>query len=109
MRERTTAVWRSFTFSPGTTSARSTTVSTSRPRHAWMIRSSCSRLSLTMGSVGSAASRRRIPSRSEEHTSELQSRENLVCRLLLEKKKKKKTTNLKEIKPRHKNTCVELD
>src|SRR5690606_40889695 len=28
--------------------------------------------------------------RSEEHTSELQSRENLVCRLLLEKKKKRK-------------------
>src|SRR5690606_41699301 len=27
------------------------------------------------------------PERSEEHTSELQSRENLVCRLLLEKKK----------------------
>src|SRR5690606_41301181 len=33
-----------------------------------------------------AAGRRRHP-RSEEHTSELQSRENLVCRLLLEKKK----------------------
>src|SRR5690606_6239302 len=31
-----------------------------------------------------------IDQRSEEHTSELQSRENLVCRLLLEKKKKKK-------------------
>src|SRR5690606_40150966 len=30
--------------------------------------------------------------RSEEHTSELQSRENLVCRLLLEKKNKKKNT-----------------
>src|SRR5438874_7297710 len=29
-------------------------------------------------------------SRSEEHTSELQSRRDLVCRLLLEKKKKKK-------------------
>src|SRR5690606_41476047 len=29
------------------------------------------------------------PIRSEEHTSELQSRENLVCRLLLEKKKNK--------------------
>src|SRR5690606_41411807 len=28
------------------------------------------------------------PRRSEEHTSELQSRENLVCRLLLEKKKR---------------------
>src|SRR5258707_9389510 len=30
--------------------------------------------------------------RSEEHTSELQSRQYLVCRLLLEKKKKKKKT-----------------
>src|SRR5687768_18431357 len=30
------------------------------------------------------------PRRSEEHTSELQSRLHLVCRLLLEKKKKKK-------------------
>src|SRR3712207_9020603 len=29
---------------------------------------------------------RRLPSRSEEHTSELQSRQYLVCRLLLEKK-----------------------
>src|SRR2546427_4017835 len=33
--------------------------------------------------------RGRIQSRSEEHTSELQSQSNLVCRLLLEKKKKK--------------------
>src|SRR5207249_8340604 len=32
----------------------------------------------------------RLSSRSEEHTSELQSRFDLVCRLLLEKKKKKK-------------------
>src|SRR5258707_11628717 len=32
--------------------------------------------------------------RSEEHTSELQSRQYLVCRLLLEKKKKKKPTHL---------------
>src|SRR2546426_5578314 len=31
--------------------------------------------------------------RSEEHTSELQSPCNLVCRLLLEKKKKKRTTS----------------
>src|SRR3989475_7151383 len=31
-----------------------------------------------------------INARSEEHTSELQSQSNLVCRLLLEKKKKKK-------------------
>src|SRR2546422_5826242 len=33
--------------------------------------------------------RHRRPDRSEEHTSELQSRLHLVCRLLLEKKKKK--------------------
>src|SRR5207253_9693448 len=33
--------------------------------------------------------------RSEEHTSELQSRGHLVCRLLLEKKKKKKNTNIR--------------
>src|SRR5207253_5863556 len=32
--------------------------------------------------------------RSEEHTSELQSRGHLVCRLLLEKKKKKSTTQI---------------
>src|SRR5216683_7802972 len=35
-------------------------------------------------------------SRSEEHTSELQSRSDLVCRLLLEKKKKKRQPTLKE-------------
>src|SRR6266478_4763998 len=34
--------------------------------------------------------RRRVLVRSEEHTSELQSQSNLVCRLLLEKKKTKK-------------------
>src|SRR2546430_5147020 len=33
--------------------------------------------------------------RSEEHTSELQSQSNLVCRLLLEKKKKEKSLRLK--------------
>src|SRR5688572_32714721 len=36
-----------------------------------------------------------IDVRSEEHTSELQSQSNLVCRLLLEKKKKKKTPKSK--------------
>src|SRR5690606_41793718 len=40
-------------------------------------------------SAGPAPTAMRRPiSRSEEHTSELQSRENLVCRLLHEKKKK---------------------
>src|SRR5438445_3757727 len=36
--------------------------------------------------------------RSEEHTSELQSRQYLVCRLLLEKKKKKKNTKTQHCK-----------
>src|SRR2546427_1116988 len=36
-----------------------------------------------------AKNQRRFGGRSEEHTSELQSQSNLVCRLLLEKKKKR--------------------
>src|SRR3712207_7077346 len=36
----------------------------------------------------------RLDLRSEEHTSELQSRQYLVCRLLLEKKKKKNNSSL---------------
>src|SRR5690606_41114268 len=39
-----------------------------------------------------------VGDRSEEHTSELQSRENLVCRLLLEKKKNTDKTNSSESK-----------
>src|SRR2546427_5087218 len=56
---------------------------------------------------GGARAGRRAPEeisgeedRSEEHTSELQSQSNLVCRLLLEKKKKTK------IKQEHKNTIT---
>src|SRR2546427_1260490 len=37
----------------------------------------------------------RLETRSEEHTSELQSQSNLVCRLLLEKKKKKKRKQIR--------------
>src|SRR2546422_59224 len=42
------------------------------------------------------SSERRRFTRSEEHTSELQSRLHLVCRLLLEKKKKTQTTTAEE-------------
>src|SRR3712207_8183483 len=42
---------------------------------------------LLRGDAGAA-----VPDRSEEHTSELQSRQYLVCRLLLEKKIQKKIT-----------------
>src|SRR5258705_7848575 len=41
------------------------------------------------------------PSRSEEHTSELQSLRHLVCRLLLEKKKKKTQTNIAHVKTQY--------
>src|SRR5947209_13677402 len=41
------------------------------------------------GLVGSWRGKLRVCFRSEEHTSELQSRQYLVCRLLLEKKKSK--------------------
>src|SRR5688572_32647682 len=42
--------------------------------------------------------------RSEEHTSELQSQSNLVCRLLLEKKKQYSTNYTTLPRPRHKCT-----
>src|SRR6478672_12866939 len=48
---------------------------------------------------GSAAPGSSPPGRSEEHTSELQSRSDLVCRLLLEKKKKKRYKLLRRKRP----------
>src|SRR5688572_31858053 len=51
-------------------------------------------LRIALGGLGRFEDVARAPwvpyRRSEEHTSELQSQSNLVCRLLLEKKKKKK-------------------
>src|SRR6478735_12511997 len=49
-------------------------------------------------------SRSPVDSRSEEHTSELQSPCNLVCRLLLEKKKKKMRRN--PTKKKHKTSTT---
>src|SRR2546427_4516920 len=49
----------------------------------------CSSIAATARWASSPKSSSRYASRSEEHTSELQSQSNLVCRLLLEKKKKK--------------------
>src|SRR5438067_4310310 len=48
--------------------------------------------------------------RSEEHTSELQSRFDLVCRLLLEKKKKKKMklVKIKYKKKKHTNKLIHI-
>src|SRR2546429_3562915 len=64
-----------------------------RPRRGWQLRTSeVSRSSSASSRRRPIASRRiccrRLRPRSEEHTSELQSRLHLVCRLLLEKKKR---------------------
>src|SRR2546429_4377381 len=48
---------------------------------------------LPSGASAGAGPTRLITTRSEEHTSELQSRLHLVCRLLLEKKKKQNLLN----------------
>src|SRR6478735_9639138 len=55
-----------------------------------------------------ACGRRAPCARSEEHTSELQSPCNLVCRLLLEKKKKKKkqTLHKKKKKEQYENEII---
>src|SRR2546422_4308165 len=58
----------------------------------------------TWATVGSCAQVGRGV-RSEEHTSELQSRLHLVCRLLLEKKKKKKQTTNRSTRNQQKCTC----
>src|SRR5438067_10695119 len=50
---------------------------------------SVSRWNISSGKIGVRSSKR-----SEEHTSELQSRFDLVCRLLLEKKKKNNKDNI---------------
>src|SRR2546422_3954672 len=53
---------------------------------------------MTMNSISSCSgpAERGCCRRSEEHTSELQSRLHLVCRLLLEKKKKQRTRTTEE-------------
>src|SRR2546422_4928554 len=76
------------TLFPYTTLFRSTSSSLKRTRSPGTRRSVSRRSRSSQSSVQGSGSRR-----SEEHTSELQSRLHLVCRLLLEKKKKKKNRN----------------
>src|SRR5256885_10554656 len=67
-----------------------------------LFRSTCSTWcawSMRCAPIGPAG---RADARSEEHTSELQSPCNLVCRLLLEKKKKTRRTP----DPRHEHTAL---
>src|SRR3712207_7761361 len=57
------------------------------PLNAWARKASSARAMVGAGGGGADG-------RSEEHTSELQSRQYLVCRLLLEKKKKSTTSQM---------------
>src|SRR5437870_9376339 len=58
-----------------------------RPRQLFAARQHCRRLRHHLSGDGRQRAAQRPVGRSEEHTSELQSRGHLVCRLLLEKKK----------------------
>src|SRR2546427_3389574 len=54
------------------------------------------RIPIAMYSLWGSARMEARGTRSEEHTSELQSQSNLVCRLLLEKKKQEERTDVTE-------------
>src|SRR5690606_41885503 len=74
-----------------------TTLFRSKDEHGVRSSSTASSSSVWLGSPNFATVRManwRTNGRSEEHTSELQSRENLVCRLLLEKKKQRQLLHL---------------
>src|SRR3712207_8738632 len=89
------------TLFPYTTLFRSEVTQGARWPHYWCVcpdvgelppgERACDAAALGVGAWTSIPSRTR--SRSEEHTSELQSRQYLVCRLLLEKKKKTNNTH----------------
>src|SRR5690606_42007521 len=95
---------RRFSNATATTERYTLSLHDALPISTWAGSSTCASARTTRSAAGASAPtpRRRPPSspprrrrcgrrpprpRSEEHTSELQSRENLVCRLLLEKKK----------------------
>src|SRR5690625_6987349 len=62
---------------------------------------SCGHSGTSGSSSRTSLSPTREITRSEEHTSELQSRGHLVCRLLLEKKKQKQLPRLRQAHARH--------
>src|SRR2546429_5079574 len=90
------------TLFPYTTLFRSDSEGGRSPGERWF----CPNDFLCLGLHASANGRRH---RSEEHTSELQSRLHLVCRLLLEKKKKKKNRYQDDAANIHSGYSVERD
>src|SRR5258707_4274447 len=73
-----------------------------------LFRSGCGKSCSTTSDCSAASCRGCWPAacsaRSEEHTSELQSRQYLVCRLLLEKKKKNTNIYYRGLKPKQSTT-----
>src|SRR5260370_27172485 len=88
------------TLFPYTTLFRSVSALSSAPRAAQTETNAKEFNPDTSRSAAGTTSPARSPFRSEEHTSELQSHLNLVCRLLLEKKKKQKQ------KPNQDKYCI---
>src|SRR5437016_10988366 len=74
-----------------------------RPRRRGGLRCHCCRRITCWLQAGTYAQNPIV--RSEEHTSELQSLTNLVCRLLLEKKKKNTKHNNKSVNATHYKNC----
>src|SRR5436309_12314772 len=85
-----TTLFRSCLSLHGTSPSKTTNPTTARHASSPTASSAWRRVQRTRGR---AAHKSTAGARSEEHTSELQSRENLVCRLLLEKKKTQLTIN----------------
>src|SRR2546426_9007285 len=79
-----------------------------RPRARRRIRRPARAARCRDGGPAPRAPARRSWRRSEEHTSELQSPCNLVCRLLLEKKKKKSTIQFLRIHTSTQDTLIHL-
>src|SRR5436309_5336253 len=82
-------------------------ISTAGTTSGWRCRGACASSRGTSAATAGPVALVPRDDRSEEHTSELQSRENLVCRLLLEKKKKNKIKkyNTKDKKEISHNVC----
>src|SRR5438067_6214726 len=94
------------TLFPYTTLFRSTRPTSNSACRYMSVVASVNSLAITLASVYPGLKRDAaicgvLPIRSEEHTSELQSRFDLVCRLLLEKKKQNKSTKLYSILNRY--------
>src|SRR2546430_11024375 len=80
-----------------------TTLFRSPPYGGWSVRGATVPVS---GPYQVVAESPRFQARSEEHTSELQSQSNLVCRLLLEKKKNRRQSST--TRQRHLNTSCRV-